>query len=83
MRIRRLFSHSVLFPLALALAVASGTLTTLWVLQPPAAEAANLSVNDTSDSVVAGDSKCALREAIITPTPVPILRVAIVLPVAG
>jgi len=45
--------------------VAIGTLTTLWVLQPPAAEAANLSVNDTSDSLVAGDGKCTLREAII------------------
>ena len=61
----RLFPTPVLLLIAIAAVISLSAITTLWVLQPPAAEAANLSVNDTSDSVVAGDSKCALREAII------------------
>ncbi len=61
----RLFPSPVLLLIAIAAIISLATIATLWVLQPPAAEAANLSVNDTSDSLVAGDGKCTLREAII------------------
>ena len=61
----RLFPSPVLLLIAIAAIISLAALTTLWVLQPQAAEAANLSVNDTSDSLVAGDGKCTLREAII------------------
>jgi len=61
----RLFPYPVLLLIVIAVVISLATVTTLWLVQPPAAEAANLSVNDTSDSLVAGDGKCTLREAII------------------
>jgi hypothetical protein len=54
-----------LFPIALALIVSLAALASLWVQHLQTGEAANLSVNDTSDNLVAGDGKCTLREAIV------------------
>jgi len=58
----RLFPSPVVLLIAIAAIISLAALTTLWVLQPQAAEAANLSVNDTSDSLVAGDGKSTLLE---------------------
>jgi len=59
----RLFPYPVLLLIVIAVVISFGTITTLWVLQPPTAEAANLSVNSTTN-VIADDGFCTLREAI-------------------
>jgi hypothetical protein len=55
----------VAFPIALVLIASLAILFIFWVQRLQTVAAANLSVNDTSDSLVAGDGKCSLRETII------------------
>jgi len=60
------FVSRTLLLMGLVATTSFAILTGFWDLQPQAAKAvAILSVNDTSDSLVAGDGKCTLREAII------------------